>query len=151
MHAQLNGGRCVLYLLGLVLSGEGGGREPGAEDEEGVALDLGEEDGAEADGGEEVEGDGAHLAVRVPDEDQHGPLAQDAADAARVAALEQPPLVLQDVPVEPRVRRHHRPLPEQARPVYLPVPACTHARNRTPPPSSPSAYYYRSIDILATS
>lgn len=114
-----------------MLGGEGavGGR-PGAEDQQGVALHLGEQHGAEADGAEEVERDSAHLAVRVAHEHQHGPLAQDAADAARVAALEQPPLVLQDVPVQPRVRRHHRPLPEQARPVYLPVPACTHGRRR---------------------
>lgn len=78
-----------------------------------MALHLRQEQRPEAGVAHEVEGDGAHFAVHVADKHQHGPLAEDAADAARVAALEQLAFVLEDEPVQAGVGRHDCGLAEQ--------------------------------------
>lgn len=56
-------------------------------------------------------------------DDEHGGLAQDAMDRPRVAALEQPLLVLQDEVVEVLVAGHHRRGAEQVGLEHPPIPA----------------------------
>lgn len=77
-----------------------------------MPLHLREEQRPEAGVAHEVEGDSAHFAVHVADQHQHGPLAEDAADAAGVAALEQLAFVLEDESVQAGVGRHDGGLPE---------------------------------------
>lgn len=132
-----------LYVLCFLVGREGGGGTDGAmadsiiprvEDLRRLPLDGGEKpwppsQAATGSATEEGDGNGAHLAVGIADEGKHRLPAHDLRDARRAAASEEaPPLGLQHPPVELCVRRHHRRLPQQARPEYLPIPAFMSSR-----------------------
>jgi hypothetical protein len=87
------------------------------------SVNVGEVGRPQSGGRDEREGDAPEPAVAFAGRDQHGRPTEDATDGARVAALEQPLLVLQHEVVELRVARHHSRRAEQVRLEHRPIPA----------------------------
>lgn len=94
-----------------------------------MALHLGQEVGAEPQIAHEVERDHPHFSVHFAHLNKHRPLAEDPPDAARVTALEQLPLVLKNEAVQPCVGGDDGGLPEEIRPINLPMPERKRAIN----------------------
>ncbi|URD92498.1 hypothetical protein MUK42_00818 [Musa troglodytarum] len=126
---QLLDGELEGDLFGLVeeedARGGGGGRGgPGVEGAADEAVDVREEGGV-ADGGgggKAGEGEGVHALVTGTAHEEEGVGAQQRGDGRRVAALHSAALRPQHHPVELRVRREHRALPEDVRREQPPVP-----------------------------
>jgi len=105
----------------LLAEADGLAAAPGRDEGARGLVDAGDVGGLEPRGGDEGEEHAPDLAVALAGDHQRGGLAEDGADGAGVAALEQALLVVQHEVVELLVARHDRRRAEQVRLEHRPV------------------------------